>query len=66
MNAHHIDTSDLRADDWRSTIAPAEAATDIGADDYDGAAREGSAIVFLIAVALVIGAALLAHFVASL
>ena len=57
--------------DWHDTIptAPAplaaEAATDVGADDYDDAAPEGSAIVLLAAVVIVIACLGAVHLIAG-
>lgn len=45
MTADHMDAPDT------IPVAPAEAATDIGADDYDGAVPEGAAIVTALAAA---------------
>lgn len=59
-----IDTSHMSTKDWRSTIPPAEACTDIGADaDTVG---DGGMIGRLLAAVLIVFAALAAvHVVAS-
>lgn len=57
-----VNTAGLHDDEWRSTI-PAEACTDIGADQDQGG--EGGMIAALfVAVALVVSALGLVHIVA--
>lgn len=59
------DTSQLGPDEWRSTIPPAEAATEVGADT-DPDLIEGAAIAFLFVAACALVATLLAvHMLAS-